>query len=65
MDWSGGLKYESDGNVPTGERKPRAFGVGTRRKKGGSLGVGSEKKFAFFGVNFSKLAGIWCKFCQF
>ena len=40
--------------MPTGEQKQGAFGVGFRRKKGGSLGVGSKKNWAFNGVNFPK-----------
>ena len=42
----GALKYESEGYVPTGERKQGAFGVGFRRKKV-SLGVGSKKIGSF------------------
>ena len=30
----GALEYESDGHVPTGERKQAAFGVGFIEKKG-------------------------------
>ena len=30
----GALEYESDGYVPTGERKQGAFGAEFRRKKG-------------------------------
>ena len=49
----GALEYESDGYVPTGERKQGAFGVGFRRKKG-VIGCGIQKNWAFFGVNFLK-----------
>ena len=59
----GALVYESDGYVPTGERKQRVFGVGFRRKRG-SLGMGSKKNWTFFGVNFPKKGVIRYNFGQ-
>ena len=59
----GALEYESDGYMPTGERKQGAFGVGFRRKKG-VIGCWIPQNWASFGVNFPKQGVIWCKFCQ-
>ena len=59
----GALEYESDGYVPTGERKQGEFGVGFHRKKG-VIGCEIQKNWAFFGVNFLKEGVIRCKFCQ-
>ena len=60
----GALKFESDGYVPTGERKKGASGVQFHRKKG-VIGRRIQRNWAFFffGGNFPKW-GIWCKFCQ-
>ena len=41
------LECESDGCMPTGNRKQGVFGVGYRRKDG-SLDVGFENKWPFF-----------------
>ena len=49
------LEYESNGHVPTGERKQGAFSVGFQRKRG-SLGVGS-KNFGPFVVRTSQKKG--------
>ena len=50
----GSLEYESDGYVPTGERKQVAFSVGFHRKKG-VISCGIQKKnLAFLVVNFPK-----------
>ena len=50
------IKYESDGYVPTGERKEGVICVGIRRKKG-VIGCGIQKDRAFYGVNFPKWEG--------
>ena len=50
----GVLVYETDGYVPTGERKQGAFGVRFRRKKE-VIGCGIRKTWSFFVCELPKI----------